>query len=270
MLYHRNNLRKEDLNMKKLLIFICVLALLIPITGCARLDTPTIKQIGNYVSWDAVEKATCYEIYANGELYDTVTEPNYFFTDVTKDLTVQIMAKGAKKRDKSKMSEEITISQNSGFKTAETFELALASNEEFSVPPSIKHLKVTGSAENSVIIIEERKTDIVITLDNVTLTSKAGKSCILQNGEKTGSAIIVDLVGNNTLKAKNVDSVPETPAKGSEKTGGTGYAGGHGIQYENIVFVGNGSIDLYGGNGVYYCIFGNRLSESIPSIHRFQ
>ena len=249
MPYHKNNLRKEDLRMKKLIAFICILALLIPVTGCARLDTPTITQIGNYVSWEPVEEASSYEIYANGELYDTVTEPNYFFTDVTKDLTVQIMARGVKERIKSKMTEEFTISQNSGFKTEETFELTLASHEEFSVPASIKHLTVTGSAENTVIIIEERKTDLVVTLDNVTLSSKPGKSCIYQNGDKTGSAIIVEMVGTSTLKATNVNSVPEAPAKGSEKTGSNGYEGGHGIQYENIVFIGNGNIDLFGGNG---------------------
>lgn len=242
--------------MKKVLTLLCLLAVLVSATGCAQLqgifthlDTPEIKKVGNAISWTAVEDAKTYEIYVNGELHDTTTETNYIFKETTADIKVSVMARAENEYVKSKQSEEITIAQNSGFHDADTLVIVLENDKEYSVPTNVKNLKVSGKATNSSILVEERSTDLVITLDNVDLISREKVACIQQRGTAKGSAIIVNLVGDSRLVATPTAEVPATPAKGSGKDGTAGAHGAHGIQYENIVFMGNGNIYLFGAEG---------------------
>lgn len=242
--------------MKKICALVCLLAILLSASGCAyltgmfsNLDTPVIQKVGNVISWTEVQDAKTYEILVNGESYDSTTETTYVFKEVTQDMNVSVIAYAENTHLKSEETQKLTIYKNSDFNTSETLEIELINNQEYSIPSSVKNLKLSGTAAGTSILVEERSTDLVITLDNVNLTSAEGKSCIQQMGDKNGSAIIVELVGDNHLAATAPTAVPDTPAQGSEAKGGTGYAGGHGIQYENIVFKGEGNVELLGAAG---------------------
>lgn len=249
--------KEEDRNMKKWLALLCLLAVLVSATGCARiqgvfkrLDIPQVTKTGNVISWTAIEEAKTYDILVDGVLFDTTKETSYVFKEVTQDISVSVLARAENEYVKSKdPSDAVTVYQNAAFKDADTLTIGLEDNREYSVPANVKHLKVSGKAENSNIFIEERTSDLVITLDNADILSREKASCIQQRGAAKGSAIIVNIVGENRLTAAKPSEIPATPAKGSGTKGSVGINGTHGIQYENIVFMGNGNLSLLGSEG---------------------
>ena len=140
--------------------------MLVSATGCARLvgmfnnlDTPEIKKIGNVISWTAVEDAKTYEILVDGESYDTTTETNYIFEDVERDINVSVVAYAENTYLKSEETQKIKIYKNSAFMKNETLEIELNDNQEYSIPSSVKNLKILGTAVIAFIIMLTLDTD---------------------------------------------------------------------------------------------------------------
>lgn len=245
------------------LLCTCVLlfaAFLFVLSGCSvlnsliKLDAPQISVIGNTIFWSNVEDATEYEIYKNKELY-LVTNDNYcVVNNLTEASQFYVIAKNNNAVQNSIASNKVAVSKNDDFSDNETLNLDLSQTSQCTVPSSKSYVKVTGSSSNAAILVANRNSDLVLHLQNVSMTSPQGRSCIstvddTYDTDSNHFVVIIIVEGENELNGGSCTTTPSQPDCNSGKNGTNGVDGGCGIILPKIVFVGNGWLVVNGGNG---------------------
>lgn len=247
--------------MKKIVRLMCTIIIVsvLFISGCEggiaglfKLDTPQIESIGNVIQWQPIEKAEEYDILFNEKVIATTKDTYYILETVEEVGQINVVAKTEKRS--SDKSNGVRAIKTENFKQYETQTVELKNNNKINVAPNINYVTVTGTAINTCLIIAERTTDIVIKLENVTMTSPNGFSCIATvdnnyDSTKNNFSAIIIAEGINTLNGKSVTVLPSQPATNSEKDGQDGIEGGSGIVFPKIAIMGSGSLTLSGGNG---------------------
>lgn len=222
-------------------------------TSTATLAAPKINSCGNVIYWDAVKNATEYVVYRNGSSVTRI-DNTYFIVDKgTSDAEYTVQAKNNNAISLS--SNQITVYQTTGFGNSETMGISLSDNKEYTIESTIKYVTVSGSAQNSNIIIQNRATDLIIELNSVSLSASEAKSCISTIDGKydasyTNFAVTFIVNGENTLTGGSCTTTPpaQTSAN-SGKTGTNGTDGGSGIIAPKISVTGSGVLTLKGGDG---------------------
>ncbi len=215
--------------------------------------TPKLSTMGGIIMWDADPKATAYEIYENDVYVTMVYDTYYVCRDLAENTQVHVVAVNEENDKTSDASAKVLVYKQTGFSESESMNITLETGA-YTIPARINHVYVSGSSEGAYIVIENRTTDLIITLDNVSMTTPNGKSCIgTADGTYDSNAkrycVTLNVLGNNDLRAGDVTSVPEQPESNSDKDGGEGYVGGNALNLANIAVIGSGSLTLTGGKG---------------------
>lgn len=244
---------------KFIVFLLCIATLVFVLCGCSEgpsinsLDAPDIVVVGNTIVWNAIKDAESYAVYCNGKQISTTTETHYTSFDNSEDMQFSVKALHSNDRKNSAESRKVVIYKQTGFDDNEKMYLNLSSGG-YAIPSNIKYVKITGSSSSANIVIADRTTDLFIELNNVTMTSTMGKSCIsTMNDEYDSSlkhfAVTINVVGTNVLTGSNYTAVPSQPAVNSEQKGKNGVDGGSGLILPLISFTGDGHLTLVGGNG---------------------
>lgn len=219
----------------------------------SKLAAPEVSVMGGVIMWDKVNNATMYEVYKNGVLVNTTSETHYSFEDITEDAQVYVVAIDEEESKTSESSSKVLVYQQSGFSSEESMTIELESGG-YVIPANIKYVCITGNSTNAYITIADRTSDLIVSLNNVNLTSPEGKDCIATSDGEINSnnkryTVSVKVNGINILQGGNCTSVPSQPSDNTSKKGGKGGDGGSCLVLPYIVFCGNGSLTLNGGNG---------------------
>lgn len=250
---------------KQIIILVSVLILMIVcLTGCelfgdgglfsSNLAAPSVSVMGCVVTWEEVNQATLYEIYKDGVLAQTTSDNYYVCKDNTENVQITVVAVDEEKGKASEASAAVLVRKQGSFEEDETMNIKLNSDEAYVVPSKINYVTISGTAENVYVSIENRNTDLTIMLNNVSMTSPSGKSCI---GTADGSydskqkrySVIIKAVGNNDLTAGDCTKVPDGQSGNSNKGGNDGYDGSSALCLAQIVVTGSGSLAVTGGKG---------------------
>lgn len=219
----------------------------------SKLATPEVSVMGGVVMWNKVNNATAYEIYSNGVLVNTTSETHYSFDDITEDIQAYVVAIDEKEEKASDESAKVLVYKQSGFSDSEKMSIDLESGG-YVIPANVKYVTITGNSSNAYVTVADRTSDLIVVLNNVNLTSPEGKDCIsTSDGEIDTNnkryCVSIKVNGTNILQGGNYVSIPSTPDDNTEKKGGKGGNGGSCLVLPYIVFCGNGSLTLNGGNG---------------------
>lgn len=86
---------------------------LTPFDGNLPIAKPVLTNDGNVFTWNAVDKASAYEVYVDGELADTVTETTYTLTPTEmRDYKVYVIALTTEEGFTSSKSNEVSYAYN--------------------------------------------------------------------------------------------------------------------------------------------------------------
>lgn len=247
--------------MKKIVRYVSLILIAIfftlPLTGCSFIDSifgysPKIFVCGNVIQWAAVKNAVSYEIYVDDEHYDSTTELFYIFVDLQKDAEVTVTAKNKNEKESSK-SNSVTIQQTSEFSNEETLTINLGVNSKYSINESIKYVKLSGSATRGEIKIgENRRTNLIIELQDVNMTSYTDSSCISTENSFLGEVpfvVIFIVKGTNALTGATPSQPSSVPEANSKRKGATGGTGSCPVILPTMVIIGDGALKLTGGQG---------------------
>lgn len=213
-----------------------------------KLSAPYVRIIGNVLCWDEVDSAESYDVYCNDELVLTTAETYYVIEEAGETLVFHVVAKN--ENQTSTISNQEVLQ----YQDQETMEIILENNMIYTIPSNVGFVKISGSAVDSSILIDERSSTIKIELDNVNLISQEGYNCI---STKSGIydyynlkfTAVINVTGENSLIGSDYVTIPEKPSTNSGKTGLTGGEGGSGIVLPSFSVIGSGSLTLKGGVG---------------------
>ncbi len=240
---------------------LCLCFLSCVLSGCssllgfnARLDTPILTAIGNTIIWNPVTEALNYEIFCDEISLTTTNNTYYTVGNLTSTSQFYVVAKSSDMSKDSEKSQSVIVYKNANFSDNESMLFELSDNNTYTISKAINYVQVSGSAVNTSILISDRVSDIVVELDNVSMVSPEGKSCISTTDESFDFslkhfAVTIIVKGTNELTGSNYLSVPPTPSNNSNKRGTNGGDGGSGLILPNIAIAGSGSLTLNGGNG---------------------
>lgn len=250
---------------KKSLLFIVAITTLFVLvyvaTGCqsssksnGKIEAPTLNVIGNTMYWEPIDNALSYDIYCNDILLTNTTNCYYITDDLECTTQFYVITKSPKGSDKdSQPSDKVAISKQTGYSAAETMNLNLSSGN-VTIPANINYVIVSGSLDNTSLLIASRTEDIKIELNNVTWTSSEKYSCITTADrtfdlEKNKFSATIVVNGTNVLTGHDYLSTPAQPATNSGQNGSKGGEGGSGIVLPKVAITGSGSLTLVGGKG---------------------
>lgn len=244
--------------MKKILSAIILFAAMavgcLTVCGCEgslSIKKPEITSFGNVIYWDEVEGADSYVVDFGEEKKDIFT--TYYIADNLTTAT-QVSVRTKVGENVSQKSNAVTLTKTDGFTEEETYNLALADGKTYDILPSQNLVKISGSAVNSQIKIQNRSRDLVIELNDVTISASQRNSCISTHDGKydsseTNFTVIFIVNGENKINGSDYSSTPAKQSENSGKNGTRGGNGGNGIVLPNVVFSGNGVLTVNGGKG---------------------
>ena len=236
--------------------FILIISLIFPLSSCGlfmeKLATPVLKSQGYYLYWDHVENATDYDIYKDGELYDSTTKNYYRALDLSETGEFHIVAR-AEGYKNSVRSAYKKVYKNTNFTEEETLEIDLSIESYVIIGSEYNYVSITGTAEAGRISLEYRTTDILIELNNVNFTAAEGKTCITLEGDYLYTdfdytAIFV-VNGDNYLNGSSYTSSMPQPSPNTSQDGRKGGSGKHAIYLPNVYITGDGNLTCQGGKG---------------------
>lgn len=218
-------------------------------------EPPEITSVANVLHWEAVEDAVSYHVYAGEQLVGTTESTFFVLSGLNSDSDVTV--KSVSKKDKeSKPSNAVQVQKTASFTAAETMEIALEDDKEYSVPADIRYVKVTGSGTSAGVTIQNsRVNDIVIELQDVTMLSGKENNCFRSENNVLDAAelkynVIFVIKGNNSLTgASQTETPPAQTQVNSGKSGTDGYSGRTPIVLPTVIMTGDGSLILKGGDG---------------------
>ncbi len=255
--------------MKKSILIVVVITLLIVsclfLNACNLFDfindlspqeiqSPSISIIGNTIIWDSVSGADTYDVYKDDELIDSTSNLYHIEENNSANAQFYVCSKESSTGKTSAASNKVIMYKQCDFLDSETMYISLTYGAGYVIPSNINHVYIIGSASGTYVEIANRTTDLVITLDNVNMTSSEGKHCIAtQDGDYSTNnkhfSVTICVIGTNVLNGSDYYTVPSQPKENTETKGLDGGNGGSAIVLPSIVFVGDGIISLNGGNG---------------------
>lgn len=220
-----------------------------------KLNPPIISLIGNILVWADIEHANEYEIYCNNTLQTKTGQTYFCITEVEEDAEYFVLAISTEKNyESSDASNKVTVRETISYEENESMEIELKNDSIYNIPAYVKVIYVTGEAKDTAIVLADRVDDLIIHLKDVNLVGPEGKSAIMTVNKNSSFSqnqfsTIIQVNGNNALTGGSCTSIPTTPPENSEKKGENGGKGGNGIELPLVVFQGEGSLHLCGGNG---------------------
>lgn len=219
--------------------------------GSISIEKPEIQVYGNVICWNEVDGVDSYVVNA-GEEQREVFSNYYVFNDLAVSTQVSVRSKVGEKT--SKKSNTVSVMKTKGFTQEETYELTLADNKNYDILPTQNYVKISGTASNSQVIIQNRARDLVVELTDVTMSASQGNNCISTGDgkyetEDSSFTVVFIINGNNSINGSTYTATPSKQPENSGKYGVRGGNGGHGIVLPNIVLTGDGTLSVCGGNG---------------------
>ncbi len=214
---------------------------------------PYVMTLGDVLSWETVTGATEYQIYCNGQVIGKTEKTQYVLGSRTQDESFYIVASNGRKN--SEKSNEVIAWKNTNFSQEEILDLSDKSSFQFNISQSIKKVIVKKETATDFYwagLIEERESDILFELKNVTLNGSI-KTVDGKYDRATHNYSVIFLVeGTCVLRADaglNGNNYSGDSWTNSEMDGGDGKDGKVALTVSTAIFKGNGSLQIYGGNG---------------------
>lgn len=225
----------------------------VDLTELMNLTAPKVSVTGCLIQWGTVDNATSYEVYSNDVLVTTTGDTYYICSDNTENKQFYVVAVNEELEKKSEESNTVMVCKQTGFSLSETMKIQLESGV-YSIPATINYVTVSGSSSSAYIVVANRNTDLVISLNSVNMTSPGGKNCISTvDGSYSATAkkynVIINVNGVNSLTAGDQTDIPAQPSDNTQAVGTTGYAGGNALNLASMVVTGGGSLTVTGGKG---------------------
>ena len=209
---------------------------------------PYVISLGDRLEWSAVEYATEYSVYRNGQYVTDVKETYYSLGNVSEDCYYEVVAKN--NLTQSNKSNKATVSKNCNYNENEVWDYALYNYGE-TIPANVR--KVTNlSGFYYDFVIAERTTDLLFEFDNAQI-----RGCITtSDGEISRLThkynVIFDVKGDCSIFGKNGTEGRSFNTSEYDNACRDGYDGNDGqtcVAVPTLIVRGNGSLSLSGGNG---------------------
>lgn len=260
--------KKIKLLYKCLICFVCVIsAVVLSLLCCcsknagspnsylqtsAKLLPPHIVSFNTYLEWQAIEYATGYKIYCNGNFVEEVTKTRYETGNINSDCKYEVVA--VNEVAESKKSNSVKVSKNCNFNADEILNCRGMLSGEIKIGENIR--KVTGveSASSSYLdfIIEERTSDLIFELRGAQFLG----SIKTHDGNTSRAAhnfnVIFSVSGECKIKGNNGTDGRSFNTSEYDNKCRDGYDGNGGqtcVAVPTLIVCGTGCLALSGGNG---------------------
>ena len=247
--------------MKKLWLVCIIVTLIIVLCACniknlfaKKIETPQPSVIGNIIYWSEIEGAEKYAVFCNNEQIAETIGVGYIAESSAENKQYHIVALGGDGFKDSSPSQKVVVYKSTQYSSEETMVISLENDREYLVPMNINYVTVSGSAQNTNIKIADRFSDLVILLQDVTLTSSHGKSCITTSDNDYSMTtkkytVTLQCKGTNHLTGGIGYDAEGKPDTNSGKKGFNGEEGGSGIILPSLLLIGDGALYLQGADG---------------------
>ncbi len=251
--------------MKSLKTLVCGLLSAITVLGCAacakgifgekyNLVTPEATSFHTLISWKEIEGATYYEVYKEGTMLGS-TENLYYGLENVRDSIGKYTVVAKSSSEKSRHSEEVLVSKNSGFQAEEVLDFSERTSYHGTISSNVKKIIIGNETESTFaldVTLEKRTSDIIFELSNVAITGSIATPDKQYQRESYNFNVVFSLTGKNSINGidgQNGADYSDSKYKNQEKNGGRGEDGGCPLIVSSAVFSGNGNLTLVGGNG---------------------
>ncbi len=214
---------------------------------------PYVMTLGDVLSWEAVTGATEYQIYCNGQAIAETENTQYVLGVRTQDEHYYVVASNGQKS--SEKSNEVIAWKNTNFSQEEILDLSDKSSLKSNISQSIKKVVIKKEVVTDFHwagTIEARESDILFELKNVTLNGSIKTTDGKYDRSTHNYSVIFLVEGTCVLRANtgmNGDDYSGSSWINSEIDGGDGKDGKVALTVSTAIFKGNGSLQIYGGNG---------------------